>query len=337
MNYVELKLLLSRVAFKLFHEVQDYKDYYFCFMRKNELSPELISLLDKHQSITKKEFQKICHSQTADILEMSDDPENNAYVYFVDILDIRSPEYIQQSLFLYKHIANIVCFKLLNSYFDEKTFKIDLGKVLSPTEEFKYIKHGKNSPSGHHIENGDYQMFDAQKKKLVKEETDTSLSSKSIEEVLQDHQKNKNTLEKEFNINDFEKIGMKRSSEEDFSDKFFNRVDSTTSLLSDVVSEASQNIKKKVIEKAPVVKKNATVVGKFIGKNIVKAVNKGGELIEQKIKEDKIRRLKHSDLFDLDNPSNKAHINNNKDCDNFVNSDVKPDTKKKRGVKKPKS
>lgn len=319
MNYLELKILLGRVSFKIFHEVQNYKDYYFCFMRRNEINPELIQLLDKHQSISKKDFQKICHPQTADILEMADDAENDAYVYFIDILDIRSKEYIQQSLFLYKHIANIVSFKLFNSYFDEKTFKDDLNKVLNEGEEFKYIKHGKNSPSGLNIQQGNYKMYNLSSNQEAKEEDSSQFKSRTPEEVLKEHQLNKSTLEKEFNISDFEKIGARKSN--DLADQFFDKIDNTTSFFSDVVSEATKNIKKTVHAKAPIVKKNATVVGKFIGKKIVNAVNEGSKIIEQKIKEDKIRRLKYNDLFEVDSIS---HLSNQEEVK------IKKTTRKKK-------
>ena len=301
MNYLEQKNLLSKVAFKIFHEVHDYKDYYFCFMRRKELTPIITKLLDKHQSISKKDFQKFCHSQTADVMEMADDPENDAYVYFIDILDIRSDKYIQQSLFLYKHIANIVSFKLFNSYYDEETFKSDLEKVLNPNDEFKYIKRGKISPSGMEIAQGYYDMTNSHIKNKEEDRTNNYTKTRTPDEALHSHQQNKNTLEKEFNIQDFAKLGAK-NKEEDLADIFFNKVDNTASFVSDVVFEASKNIKQTVVDKAPVVKKNATIVGKFLGKKIIKVVNDGTQIIEKKIKEDKIKKLKHNDLFYLDLP-----------------------------------
>ena len=301
MDYIELKNILGNIKFKLFHEVHSHKDYYFCFLRKKDLNSKLISLIDKNQSISKKDFQKICHSQTADIMEMADDKENDAYVFFVDILDITAPNYIKQSLFLYKHIANIVSFKFFNSYFDEKTFKEDLRKVIDNPSSFNYIKKGKSSPSGLEISLGNYDMND------YNANSNTKTPQNSPADALNNYHQSKNSIDNQFNLKDFEKIGLKKSAEKDLSDKFFERVDNTASFVADVFNEATINIHKTVKEKAPVVKKNAKVVSKFIGKKIIKAVNEGAKILDNKMKQDKFANLKNNDLFDLDEPLKKEN------------------------------
>lgn len=322
MDYSELKESLSYLHFQLFHEVHDNNDYYFCFLRKSSIPSGLINLMQKHQSINVDEFRSFCHFRTVDIIEMAEDPENDAFIYFVDILNITDKNYIQQSLFLYKHISNIICFKFFNSYFDEKTFKYDLALVLDDKKEFKYIKKGKVSPSGEEIELGIYDMNNLRSKDYEQRIKQNNANVQEIEELFNNFgvkntnpndalneiykKKSNPVLEKQFNISDFERIGLKQ--DKDLADKFFEKLDNTTSLLGDVVLETTSVIKDKIIKNAPIVQENAKIVSKVVSKKLRQAVQQGAQIVDSKIKEQKYKKLKNDDLFSLDILTNEDSI-----------------------------